>query len=64
MHHPGVSPTNNAAAQALRKSVISRKLSFGTESQTGRRSLAVILSVVETCRRLMMCGRVFAGVAG
>lgn len=52
VHHPGVSPTNNAAEQALRRSVIYRKLSFGTESQTGSRTLAVILSVVETCRRL------------
>ncbi|MEZ6067427.1 MAG: transposase [Planctomycetaceae bacterium] len=40
VHHPGVSPTNNAAEQALRKSVIYRKLSFGTESQTGSRTLA------------------------
>lgn len=52
VHHPGVSPTNNAAEQALRKSVIYRKLSFGTESPTGSRTLSVILSVVETCRRL------------
>jgi transposase len=50
--HPGVSPTNNAAEQALRKSVIFRKLSFGTEEQTGSRNLCVILSIVETCRRL------------
>jgi transposase len=48
----GVPPTNNAAEQALRKSVIFRKLSFGTEAQTGSRNMAVIMSVVETCRRL------------
>jgi transposase len=30
--HPGVPPTNNAAEESLRKSVIFRKLSFGTES--------------------------------
>jgi transposase len=52
VHHPGVSPTNNAAEQALRKSVIFRKLSFGTEAKTGSRNLSVILSVTETCRRL------------
>ncbi|WP_397569243.1 IS66 family transposase [Schlesneria sp. T3-172] len=52
VHHPGVSPTNNAAEQALRKSVIFRKLSFGTEEKTGSPNLAVILSVAETCRRL------------
>lgn len=52
VHHEGVPPTNNAAEQALRKSVIFRKLSFGTEKQTGSRNLPVILSVIETCRRL------------
>jgi len=52
VHHEGVSPTNNAAEQALRKSVIFRKLSFGTEANTGSRNLTVILSVTETCRRL------------
>ena len=51
-HHAGVSPTNNAAEQALRKSVIFRKLSFGTEEKTGSQNLAVILSVTETCRRV------------
>lgn len=52
VHHDGVSPTNNAAEQALRKSVIFRKLSFGTEAQTGSRNISVIQSVMETCRRL------------
>lgn len=52
VHHPGVSPTNNAAEQALRRSVIFRKLSFGTQSPTGSPALSVILSIVETCRRL------------
>lgn len=51
VHHEGVSPTNNAAEQALRKSVIFRKLSFGTEAQTGSRNMTVIMSVSETCRR-------------
>jgi transposase len=52
VHHEGVSPTNNAAEQALRKAVIFRKLSFGTEKNTGSKNLSVILSVMETCRRL------------
>jgi hypothetical protein len=43
VHHHGVSPTNNAAEQALRKSVIFRKLSFGTEQQTGSKNMSVIL---------------------
>ena len=46
----GVSPTNNAGEQALRRAVIFRKLSFGTES--GSEVIATTFSVVETCRRL------------
>jgi transposase len=52
VHHSGVSPTNNVAERALRKSVIFRKLSFGTEASSGSQNMSVILSVVETCRRL------------
>jgi hypothetical protein len=52
VHHLRVSPTNNAAEQDLRKSVIFRKLSFGTEENTGSPNLAAILSVADTCRRL------------
>ncbi len=52
MHHEGVSPTNNAVEQALRKSLIFRKLSFGTQEKTGSQNLAVIMSVTETCRRV------------
>jgi hypothetical protein len=52
VHHPGVSPTNNAGEQDLRKSVIVRNLSFDTEENTGSPNLAVILSVADTCRRL------------
>lgn len=47
-----VSATNNAAEQALRRSVIFRKLSFGREEKTGSQNLAVILAVTETCRRV------------
>jgi transposase len=51
-HTDGVSPTNNAAERSLRRAVIFRKLSFGTESQSGSKTLAVVLSDMETCRRL------------
>jgi len=50
-HTEGVSPTNNAAERALRRAVIFRKLSFGTESTSGSQTLSVVLSVLETCRR-------------
>ena len=51
-HTAGVSPTNNAAERSLRRAVIFRKLSFGTESGSGSKTLAVVMSVLETCRRL------------
>jgi transposase len=51
-HVDGVSPTNNAAERSLRRAVIFRKLSFGTESGSGSETLAVVMSVLETCRRL------------
>lgn len=50
-HANGVSPTNNATEQSLRKVVIFRKLSFGTESDTGSETLPVVMPVLETCRR-------------
>ena len=48
----GVSPTNNAGEQSLRRAVIFRKLSFATESGSGSEVIATTFSVVETCRRL------------
>lgn len=47
-----IAPTNNAAEQSLRRAVIFRKLSFGTESGSGSDVIATTFSVVETCRRL------------
>lgn len=46
----GVEPTNNAAERALRPAVIYRKLSFGTQSESGSRYLERMLTVSETCR--------------
>ena len=51
-HTDGVSATNNAAERSLRRAVIFRKLSFGTESDSGSKTLPVVMSVIETCRRL------------
>ena len=47
----GIEPTNNAAEQALRHAVIWRKLSFGTQSESGSRFVERMLTVIETCRR-------------
>jgi transposase len=48
--HDGVQPTNNHAERALRSAVIYRKLSLGTQSETGERRIARLLSAHTTCR--------------
>ncbi len=47
---PGIEPTNNTAERALRPAVIYRKLSFGTQSESGSRFIERMLTVSETCR--------------
>jgi transposase len=47
---PGVEPTNNAAERGLRGAVIYRKLSLGSQSEDGERSIARLLSASVTCR--------------
>jgi transposase len=51
----GVEPTNNAAERALRHAVIWRKLSFGTQSNSGSRFVETMLTVIETCRKQGRC---------
>jgi transposase len=46
-----VEPTNNHAERALRHGVIYRKLSGGTDSESGSRFVERVLSVVATCRQ-------------
>ncbi len=48
--HDELEPTNNDAERALRHGVISRKLSFGTQSDRGSRFLERIFTTVETLR--------------
>lgn len=48
--HPQVQPTNNHAERALRSAVIYRKLSLGTQSDTGERRIERLLSAHTTCR--------------
>jgi len=43
-----VEPTNNAAERALRRAVVWRRTSFGTQSEAGSRFVARILTVVTT----------------
>jgi hypothetical protein len=47
---PDVEPTNNAAERGLRAAVIDRKLSLGSRSQGGERTIERLLSVDQTCR--------------
>ncbi len=49
-HTDGVEPTNNHAERGLRGAVIYRKLSLGTQSEQGERSLERLLSASITCR--------------
>jgi transposase len=47
----GVEPTNNAAERALRRAVLWRRRSFGTESHAGSRFAERILTAVTTLRQ-------------
>lgn len=42
--------TNNAAERQLRHWVIARRVSYGTRNLTGSNSLALLASVIDTCR--------------
>jgi transposase len=46
---PGVEATNNRAERAVRKAVLWRKGSFGTQSDAGSRFVERILTVTQTC---------------
>jgi transposase len=47
----GVEPTNNAAERALRRAVIHRKTSFGTQSNYGSRFRERVMTVVATLQQ-------------
>lgn len=47
----GVTPTNNGAERALRRAVLCRRRSFGTQSAEGSVCVARLLTVVTTVRR-------------
>jgi transposase len=46
----GVEPTNNHAERGLRGAVIYRKLSLGSQSEHGERTIERLLSASVTCR--------------
>ena len=47
-----VSPENNCAERAIRHPVVIRKISRGSRSQKGERSLTARLSFFDTCEKL------------
>jgi hypothetical protein len=51
LDHPQIEPTNNQAEQSLRRSVILRKITFGSRSSEGARRHAVLTSLVMTAQR-------------
>mgnify|MGYP000854698532 FL=1 len=51
LHHPQLPLTNNEAERALRHWVILRKLSLGTRTAVGSRVVALLASVIDTCRQ-------------
>lgn len=48
--HPHLPLTNNEAERALRHWVILRSICHGTRTEDGTRILAILISVIETCR--------------
>jgi transposase len=46
-----IEPTNNIAERALRKGVLWRKISFGTQSEAGSRFVERIMTVSATCKQ-------------
>jgi hypothetical protein len=51
VEHPQGQPTNNAAEQALRPSVILRKITFGHRSSHGAHHHSVLSSLIQTARK-------------
>ena len=49
-HTDDVEPTNNHAERGLRGAVIYRKLSLGSQSEQGERTIERLLSASTTCR--------------
>jgi transposase len=51
LHDPAVPPTNNASEQALRNSVVHRKVSGGFRSDWGADAHAIVTTVLDTARK-------------
>jgi transposase len=51
LDHPGVTPTNNLAEQAVRFLVVLRKVTFGSRTRAGARRMGTMMTVIQTCKR-------------
>ena len=51
LQFPHLPLTNNEAERALRHWVILRRISYGTRTEAGSFVLAILISVIETCRK-------------
>jgi transposase len=51
LDYPHLPLTNNEAERALRHWVIARRIGYGTRNPQGSRAVAVLASVIETCRQ-------------
>jgi transposase len=47
----GIDPTNNSAERSLRAAVLWRKVSYGTQSESGSRFVASMLTVLTSCQQ-------------
>ena len=55
LKQPDCPLTNNSAEQALRPMVILRKISYGSKTEEGSRSIAILASATETIRVRAYC---------
>jgi transposase len=57
--HPEVEPTNWEAEQAIRPAVVNRKVWGGNRTWAGAHAQEVLMSVLQTCKRIGRCGLEF-----
>jgi transposase len=56
LEHPDVEPTNWEAEQAIRPAVVNRKVWGGNRTWAGARAQEVLMSVLQTCKRVGRSG--------
>jgi transposase len=59
LDHPEVEPTNWEGEQAIRPAVVNRKVWGGNRSWAGAHAQEVLMSVLQTCKRIGLLGLEF-----